>query len=116
MSMRFYPTGGYVVQLDKLLPFVPASDQQEIARLRDDESDAEAIESLLFNTLPSEWPKPIHVFQLHEEDYADDELSNTDWLVQFDDDDLFEIRDKPAMLRMRAAKVAPELHNWARFG
>ena len=116
MSNRENPCSGHLIEATKLAVLIPEDRRPAF----DDalaEHDFEAAVEVLDQFIPSGVARPSTIFILSDTDTGDPEMDEDVPYAYFDEDDLFERREKPDLIRLRE-KVgeAPSLHSWTIWG
>jgi hypothetical protein len=116
MSNKENPCAGYLIEASKLAVFVqPVSRPAFHDALAD--HDFDAIIKVLDQAIPDDVPCPSQIFVLSDTDTGNGELEEGVPYAYFDEDDLYEKREKPDLIRLRE-KIgeAPTAHSWTIWG
>lgn len=119
MSMQSYPCHGYVMNIKSLLPLLPEASRKAAEKLVED-YDEDSLRGLLDEELPADLPRASQVFHLSDTDglgyRADMEQGET--YVMFDEDDLYEKREKPGLAALKKATdgKGPQHSSWSVYG
>jgi hypothetical protein len=117
MSMREYPTSGFVVKAEALIPLLPITNQQEAREiLADWLNEKWSLCDYLGDFLPEHFPRPVEVFELGAEDTPDEEMERGVVYAVFDEDDLYEMVPTSKMQEMDANGAKPQYRNWSTWG
>jgi hypothetical protein len=116
MSNRENPSAGYLIEASKLAVFIP-EDQRPAFDDALAEHDFEEAIKLLDQAIPNGVACPSQIFVLSDTDTGDGELEQDTPYAFFDEDDLYEKREKPDLIRLRE-KIgeAPAAHSWTIWG
>ena len=116
MSNRENPCSGHLIEAAKLAVFLP--DDRRLAfenALR--EHDFEEALSMLDRVIPNGVASPSQIFVLSDTDTGDPELQEGVPYAFFDEDDLYEKREKSDLIRLRERiGEAPTAHSWTIWG
>lgn len=113
MSMRDYPTSGFVVkaiELKKLLPIAV----QEVYEAAYKDGNWEQMSNLLVN-LPTSVPVPEEIY-LHNDESSSEDLENGEIYAIFTFDDLYIKSETEEHKKLRQANIIPQFANWSIYG
>ena len=116
MSNRENPCSGHLIEAAKLAVFLP--DDRRLAfdnALR--EHDFEQAVKLLDQAVPTGVACPSAIFVLSDTDTGDESMEEGTPYAFFDENDLYERKQKPDLIRLRE-KVGetPTAHSWTIWG
>lgn len=116
MSNRENPCAGYLIEASKLEVFL--TDNQRAA-FHDalEEHDCDEALSILARAIPLGVARPTEILILSDTDTGDADLEEGVFYAYFDEEDLYEKREKPDLIRLRE-KIgeAPTPHSWTIWG
>ena len=116
MSNKENPSAGYLLEVSKLAVFI--SDDNRPAF--DDclqERDFDTALSMLDRAIPTGVACPTQVFVLGATDTGDEDLEEHIPYAYFDEEDLYEKREKPDLIRLReTVGESPAAHSWTIWG
>jgi hypothetical protein len=124
MSMREYPTSGYVVPVEQLRKVISGffrltlDKEQELQTKLDElleEGDHEQIAEFLNENLPENFPA-CSAYRPSDEDTVDEPMEQGVWYAVFDEDDLYTRRLSEAGEALKKAGVEPALSHWSVWG
>ena len=116
MSNKENPSSGHLIEASKLAVFIP-EDQRPAFNDALAEHDFEEALSMLDHTIPDDVASPSQIFALTDTDTGDPDLEEGVPYAHFDEEDLYEMREKPDLIRLREAiGEAPTAHSWTIWG
>ena len=116
MSNRENPSAGYLIEAAKLAVFIP-DDRRHAFDETLVEHDFEKAVKLLDRTIPNGVACPTAIFILSDTDTGDGDLEEGVPYAYFDEEDLYEVREKPDLIRLREEiGEAPTSHSWTIWG
>ena len=116
MSNRENPCAGYLIEASKLEVFVhPVSRPAFHDALA--EHDFEVVLNVLDQAIPDGVARPSQIFVLSDTDTGDGEMEEGVPYAHFDEEDLYEKREKPDLIRLREQiGEIPTAHSWTIWG
>jgi hypothetical protein len=113
MSNRENPCSGHIVEAAKLAVLLPKNQRQAFNGALTDRDFEQAI-TLLDQFIPNGTACPSSILVLSDTDTGDSEMEEGVPYAYFDEEDLYERREKPDLIRLRA-KIgeAPMAHSWS---
>jgi hypothetical protein len=116
MSNKENPCAGYLIEAAKLEVFVhPVSRPAFHDAL--EEHDFEAVIKVLDQAIPENVARPSQIFILSDTDTGDGDMEEGVAYAYFDEEDLYEMREKPDLIRLRETiGEAPTAHSWTIWG
>lgn len=116
MSNKENPCAGYVIEVSKLKVFLSEEQRPAFDDALEDH-DFDKARKLLEEAIPAGVACPTELFVLGDTDTGDGDLDQDVVYACFDEDDLFEKREKPDLIRLRdRIGAAPALHSWTIWG
>lgn len=116
MSSRENPCCGYLIEAFKLAVFLPDDGRPAFNERLADHDFVEAL-SMLDQSIPDDVASPSEIFILTDTDTGDGELEEDVPYAYFDEDDLYEKREKSDLIRLRERiGEAPAVHSWTIWG
>ncbi len=119
MSMREYPSSGYVISLDDLTKILPEALQDRYEELLDElddgDVDEEAIAAFLTENLSEKFPA-FNIYRPSDEDTVDEPMEQGKYYAIFDEDDLYEKKPTPEHEAMLKLGIKPEFARWSVWG
>ena len=116
MSNKENPCNGYLIEATKLAVFLSDDRRPAFIECLEDQDFEEAL-SMLDQFIPDGVASPSEMFALSDADTGDPELEEGVPYAYFDEDDLYERKEKPDLIRLRE-KIgeAPTAHSWTIWG
>ena len=116
MSNKENPCAGYLIEAAKLAVFVhPVSRPAFHDAL--EEHDFEAVIKVLDQAIPTGVARPSQIFILTDTDTGDGDMEEDVPYAYFDEDDLYERREKPDLTRLREnIGEVPTARTWTIWG
>ena len=116
MSNKENPCNGHLIEAAKLAVLIP-EDQRPAFNDALAEHDFEEALSMLDHTIPDDVASPSQIFVLSDTDTGDGEMEEDVPYAFFDEDDLYERKERPDLIRLRE-KIgeAPTAHSWTIWG
>jgi hypothetical protein len=116
MSNRENPCAGHLIEAAKLAVFLP-EDQRPAFDDALAEHDFDKAVKLLDQAIPDSVACPSEIFILSDTDTGDAEMEEGVPYAYFDEEDLYERREKPDLIRLRE-KIGegPTAHSWTIWG
>jgi hypothetical protein len=114
MSMREFPTSGYVVPVSDLVKLLTPMEQERIGRLIED-GDRDGIEHYLNDNLPGDFPG-LEVYCPADEDTVDEPMERGIWYAVFDESDLYEKKLSARGEALNKAGVKVVAAHWSVWG
>lgn len=115
MSMREYPTSGYVVEASKFTDLLP-EDQRAAYQEALDDQDTESAKNILAEHLPENFPCFSDVYRPAEEDTVDEPMETGGMYVVFDEEDMYVRTPTPGRIALLDAGLMPDLQHWSVWG
>jgi hypothetical protein len=116
MSNRENPCSGYLIEATKLAVFLP-DDRRSAFDDALAEHDFEEAVKLLDQAIPNGVACPSEIFILSDTDTGDPEMEEGVPYAYFDEEDLYEKREKLDLIRLREEiGEAPTAHSWTIWG
>ena len=116
MSNRENPCNGHLIEATKLAVLMPEDQRASFNQALADHDFEQAVE-LLDQAIPDGVACPSQIFILSDTDTGDPELEEGVPYAFFDEDNLYEKREKPDLVRLReAVGEAPTAHSWTIWG
>jgi hypothetical protein len=116
VSNKENPSSGYLIEAAKLAILIP-EDQRAAFNQALANHDFEQAVKLLDQFVPDDVACPSAIFVLSDTDTGDDDLEEGVPYAFFDEDDLYEKREKPDLVRLRETiGEAPTAHSWTIWG
>jgi hypothetical protein len=116
MSNQENPSSGYLIEATKLAVLIPENHRTAFTDALTDH-DFETAITLLDQFVSDVVACPSSIFILSDTDTGDDDLEEDTPYAFFDEDDLYEKKEKPELIRLRAAiGEAPAAHSWTIWG
>ena len=115
MSMREFPTSGYVVPLATLKTLLPTDKQEEFENTLED-LDAEEIGQFLTEHLPKNYLPDFTIYRPSDEDTVDEPMEQGEYYAVFDESDLYEKKPTKVHAELIAKGVVPTLSHWSVWG
>ena len=116
MSNRENPCAGYLIEASKLAVILPEDNRHAFDEYLAEHDFEEAVK-LLDQAIPTGVACPSEIFILGDTDTGDGDLEEGVPYACFDDDDLYEKREKPDLIRLRETiGEVPTLHAWTIWG
>lgn len=116
MSMREYPSSGYVVPIEKVLHLFTKEDQENILMFLG-ENELESVEEFFDKIV--EFPQFEGLYRPADEDTFDHPEGNespSNTYVVFETEDLYELRPKKALEYLKRVGVSPVQISWSVWG
>ena len=112
MSNQENPCAGYLIEASKLAVFLPDDRRPAFDECLEDHDFDQALK-LLDQAIPNDVARPTEILVLSDTDTGDGDLEQDTPYAYFDEDDLYEKREKPYLIRLRE-KIgeAPAAHSW----
>ena len=116
MSNKENPSAGHLIEASKLAVFI-SDDHRPAFHECLVERDFDTALSMLDRAIPDDVPSPSQIFALSATDTGDEDLEEHVPYAYFEEDDLYEKREKPDLVRLRE-KIgeAPAAHSWTIWG
>ena len=116
MSNRENPSSGHLIEAAKLAVLIPEDQRATFNQALADHDFEEAVK-LLAQAIPDGVAGPSEIFVLSDTDTGDGELEEGTPYAFFDENDLYERKQKPDLIRLRE-KVGetPTAHSWTIWG
>ena len=116
MSNKENPSAGHLIEASKLAVFL-SDDRRPAFDKCLQERDFDTALSMLDQAIPDDVPSPSQIFALSATDTGDADLESHVPYAYFEEDDLYEKREKPDLVRLRE-KIgeAPAAHSWTIWG
>jgi hypothetical protein len=116
MSNRENPSSGHLIEAAKLAVLIP-EDQRAVFNQALADHDFEEAVSMLDQAVPTDVACPSAIFVLSDTDTGDGDLEEGVPYAYFDEEDLYEKREKSDLIRLRE-KIgeAPTAHSWTIWG
>ena len=112
MSNKENPSSGYLIEATKLSVFI-SEDQRPAFDNALREHDFEEALSMLDQAIPDDVASPSQIFVLSDTDTGDGDLEEGVPYAYFDEEDLYEMREKPDLVRLReTVGEGPTAHSW----
>lgn len=112
MSNRENPSSGHLIEATKLAVFIPENQRTAFNQALADHDFEQAVE-LLDQAIPDGVAGPSEIFVLSDTDTGDGEMEEGVPYAFFDEDDLYEKREKSNLIRLREEiGEAPIAHSW----
>ncbi len=116
MSNRENPCSGYLMEAAKLAVFL-SDDQRTVFTDALAEHDFDKAVAILDQALPAGVACPTQVFVLGDTDTGDGDLEHDTPYAYFDEEDLYEMREKPDLIRLRETiGEVPTARSWTIWG
>jgi hypothetical protein len=116
MSNQENPCAGHLIEATKLAVFLPDDQRVAFNECLEDQDFEEAVK-LLDQFVPDGVACPSAIFVLSDTDTGDGELEEGVPYGYFDEEDLYEKREKSDLIRLReAVGETPSLHSWTIWG
>ena len=116
MSNREHPCAGHLIEAAKLAVFIPDDRRPTFDECLENHDFEEAIK-LLDQAIPTGVAGPSEIFVLSDTDTGDPELQEGVPYAYFDEEDLYEMREKPDLVRLRETiGEGPTAHSWTIWG
>jgi hypothetical protein len=115
MGMKENVGSGYIVPVRKLIECLPANKQEEAEEALDNWSEGGLPEFIEIH-LPEQFPQPVELFQLGDEDTPDENMERGEVYAIFDESDLYTKVEKPELKELRRVGIKPSFSNWSIFG
>jgi len=116
MSNKENPSAGHLIEATKLAVFLSDDRRPAFNECLEDQDFEEAL-SMLDQAIPDGVACPSQIFILSDTDTGDPELQEDVPYAFFDEDNLYERKEKPDLIRLRE-KIgeAPTAHSWTIWG
>ena len=116
MSNRENPCAGYLIEASKLEVFLSDNQRTSFNEWLA-EHDFDKAVAMLDQAIPDDVACPTEIFVLSDTDTGDGDLEEGVPYAYFDEEDLYEMREKPDLIRLRE-KIgeAPIAHSWTIWG
>ena len=116
MSNKENPSAGHLIEASKLAVFL-SDDRRPAFDKCLQERDFDTALSMLDRAIPDDVPSPSQIFALSATDTGDADLESHVPYAYFEEDDLYEKREKPDLVRLREKLgEAPAAHSWTIWG
>lgn len=116
MSNRENPSAGYLIEAAKLAVFL-SDDHRSVFHEALTKHDFDKALSLLDRAIPNGVACPTQIFILGDTDTGDGDLEQDTPYAFFDEEDLYEVREKADLVRLREEiGEAPTSHSWTIWG
>ena len=116
MSNRENPCSGYLIEASKLAVFLPDDSRRAFNDCLE-EHDFDKALTILDQAIPNGVACPSQIFILSDTDTGDGDLEEGVPYAFFDEEDLYEMREKPDLIRLReTVGEAPTAHSWTIWG
>ena len=116
MSNRENPCAGHLIEAAKLSVFIP-DDRRPAFDNALREHDFEEALSMLDQAIPDGVACPSQIFVLSNTDTGDENMEEETPYAFFDEEDLYEMREKSDLVRLRETiGEAPTAHSWTIWG
>jgi hypothetical protein len=114
VSMRHYPSSGYIVPICQIIKLTPEEHHAKLNELLED-WDYDAVWALFREHLPESFP-PFDIYHTNEEDDISECMEHGVFYAIFEEDDLFEKKPTAAQIVMNRLGIVPHLADWSVFG
>jgi len=116
MSNREHPCAGHLIEAAKLAVFIPDDRRSAFNDALADHDFEEAL-SMLDQAIPEDVASPSQIFVLSDTDTGDENMQEGTPYAFFDENDLYERKEKPDLIRLRE-KIGetPTAHSWTIWG
>ena len=116
MSNKENPCAGHLIEATKLAVFLSDDRRPAFIECLEDQDFEEAL-SMLDQSIPDGVACPSQIFILIDTDTGDPEMEEGVPYAYFDEEDLFERKERPDLVRLReAVGEAPTAHSWTIWG
>lgn len=115
MSMREYPSSGYIVPIEQLEKFLTEREKIELNELKENRG-WEDVQIFLCERLPDKILLGSHIFCPTDEDTVDEPMEIDKWYVIYDEDDLFVKTKTKGHLELERLGIEPKFANWSIYG
>jgi hypothetical protein len=116
MSNKENPSSGHLIEAAKLAVLIPGDQRATFNQALAGHDFEEAVK-LLDQVTPDGVASPSQIFVLGDTDTGDGEMEEGVPYAFFDEDDLYEKREKPDLVRLRETiGEAPTAHSWTIWG
>jgi len=116
MSNRENPCNGHLIEAAKLAVLIP-DDRRSAFNDALENHDFEEALSILDRAIPTGVACPTQIFALADTDTGDPEMEEGVPYAYFDEEDLYEMREKPDLVRLRETiGEGPTAHSWTIWG
>jgi len=116
MSNKENPCNGHLIEAAKLAVLIPEDQRPSFNDALANHDFEDAVE-LLDQSIPNGVACPSQIFILSDTDTGDPELQEGVPYAFFDEEDLYEMREKSDLVRLRETiGEAPTAHSWTIWG
>jgi hypothetical protein len=116
MSNRENPCAGYLIEASKLEVFLSDNSRPAFHHALEEHDFEEALK-VLDQAIPDDVACPTEIFILSDTDTGDVDLEEGVPYAYFDEEDLYEMREKPDLIRLRETiGETPAAHSWTIWG